>query len=179
MAPRDYHTLTRTPTSHEDAKKGVDMDIKQRFVDADWKQAARLTGLSVTELQHKVAAAVRQPVHGQPAQVKIADAPEENCKDIDFDIKIFTVSGTLCFTPGPDWKLTINLKLFLVGIEVAEVNHTFSASSLSLCFDYDIVIASLRVCFGVRGQRICFFTSGTVCGFGQCTSWDETILCFA
>ncbi len=155
------------------------MDIQYRqFTDGEWASAAQRVGLSVAELKEQISQALKQSVHNQPAVVKITDSAQPSCKDIDFDIKVFSIKGKVCFTPGQNWKLTIQLKLFLIGIELAEVNYTFSASNLEVCYNYDIVIASLKVCFGVKGPNNCLYTKGTACAFGSCTSWDETLICF-
>ena len=153
----------------------------RQFADTDLSNAAQRLGLSAEDLRTKLSAAARQPLHGQPATLSIAESDSvggASCKDIDFDIKIFRVKGKVCFTPGSNWSLSIDLTLYLAGIEVANVKYNFSPSNTQVCFSYDILIGSLKVCFGVRGANICLFTSGTACAFGACTSWDETILCF-
>lgn len=148
----------------------------RQFTDEEWANAAQRVGLSAQELRTQVDQALQQSVHGQLAVLNIKDSDQANCKDIDFDIKVFSVKGKVCFVPGQDWKLTIQLELFLIGIKLAEVNYTFSASNTSVCYSYDVLIGSLKVCFGVRGK--CLYTSGTACAFGNCTSWDETLICF-
>lgn len=150
----------------------------RQFATTDLSNAAERLGLSVDDLQAKLSAAAQQPLHGQPATLSIADAAEASCKDIDFDIKIFTVKGKVCFTPGDNWSLSIDLTLYLAGIEVANVKYNFSPTNTQVCYHYDILIGSLQVCFGVRGANACLFTSGKACAFGSCTSWDETIVCF-
>jgi hypothetical protein len=158
------------------------MDTPYRqFADADLSNAAQRLGLSVDELHAKLTTALQQPLHGQPATLSITDSGAvdgASCKDIDFDIKIFSVKGKVCFTPGSNWNLSIDLTLYLAGIEVANVKYNFSPSNTQVCYNYDILIGSLKVCFGVRGPNACLFTSGTACAFGSCTSWDETIVCF-
>ncbi|HEX2251932.1 MAG TPA: hypothetical protein VHQ65_01530 [Thermoanaerobaculia bacterium] len=151
------------------------------YHDDDFRRAAELLGTSENELRRSLEQALAPGLlHGQAAQVSISETDDASCKDIDFDIKIFSVKGRVCFTPGPNWKLSIDLRLYVIGIELAHVQYTFSASNTSVCYDYDVIIASLRVCFGIRttSGRVCLFTSGKACGAGQCTEWNETILCF-
>ncbi len=142
-------------------------------------EAARRFGLSADELRSRLSKIDPRELHGQIAKVSVADA-EEGCKDIDFDIKIFRVKGKVCFTPGSDWKLSIDLTLYVAGIEVSHVKYTFSAANTSVCYKWDLLLVSLHVCFGVRssGGHVCLFTSGKACAFGKCSSWDETIVCF-
>ena len=147
----------------------------------DFARAAELLGTSEDKLRRSLEQVLASgPLHAQLAQVSITDTDDASCKDIDFDIKIFSVKGRVCFTPGSDWKLSIDLRLYVIGIELAHVQYTFSASNTSVCYSYDVIVASLSVCFGIRttSGRVCLYTSGKACGLGQCADWNETIVCF-
>lgn len=153
-------------------------DQLRQFTANDLAEAAQRVGLSVQDLRQQLSKASQQALHGQAAELTIKDSDQPSCKDIDFDIKVFSFKGRVCFTPGTNWQLTFDLKLYLIGIELGHINGTLSASNPSICFNFDVIFGSVQVCFGVRGQRACLYTSGTACALGQCTSWDETIVCF-
>ena len=149
--------------------------------DGEWTAVAARFGQPVDVVKKQLGAvaaaggAAAAAGHGTFAVTP--NAQDTRCKDIDFDIKIFHVKGTACFTPGSNWNLTIDLTTYLAGIEISRVVYTFSPTNTSVCYHYDVLIGSLDVCFGVR-SNICLYTSGTACAFGSCTSWDETLVCF-
>ena len=156
------------------------MNIQLKHLSAEHiEEAASRTGMSAEALRNHLDSINLNELHGQLAVSNVTDAGG-NCKNIDFDIKIFSIKGKVCFTPGSNWTLYIDLTLSVAGIEVANVKYNFSAANSHVCYKYDLLLVSLDVCFGVRQQsgKTCLYTSGTACGFGSCSSWNENIVCF-
>jgi hypothetical protein len=152
----------------------------ERFTDEQLAPIAEAVGLPLAEFRNRAAAAESGIVSKElDFDLQVADASETNCKDINFDIKIIRVKGKVCFTPGKNWRLTIDLQVSALGVELDTVRYTFSPSQTSVCYKYNLLFAKIKLCFGVRSNRICLFTSGSVSSFGKKKSWDENILCFA
>ncbi len=151
----------------------------ERFTDEQLAPVADAVGLPMTELRNRAAAAESGNfLDALDFDLQVAQVEETNCKDIDFNIKIVRIKGKVCFTPGSNWRLTIDFRVSALGIELDTVRYTFSPSQNSVCYEYDLLFGKVKLCFGVRTSRICLFTSGKVSGFGKKKSWDENILCF-
>ena len=154
------------------------MSLTKNISDAHISEAASRAGMSEDSLRKHLDSINPQNLHNQIANLSISDAGEK-CKSIDFDIKIFSVKGKVCFTPGDDWRLTIDLTLSLAGIELSNAKYEFSSKNTEVCYSYDVLIGSLSVCFGVKTTSgFCLYTRGTACAFGSCTDWNETLICF-
>ena len=155
----------------------------RQMTDGEWTAVAARFGQPVDLVKKQLGAVASAggaaAAAGQGTFTVTPNAQDTSCKDIDFDIKIFRVKGKACFTPGSNWSLSIDLTLYLAGIEISHVVYTFSPTNTSVCYHYDVLIGSLDVCFGVRSSHICLFTSGKACAFGACVSWDENLVCFA
>lgn len=151
----------------------------ERFTDEQLAPVADAVGLSLDELRRQ-AAAMQEEISIEAAELDldITAAEETNCKNIDFNIKVIRIKGKVCFTPGSNWRLTIDLQVSALGIELDRVKYTFSPSRTSVCYNYNVLFAKIRLCFGVRTSKICLFTSGSVSSFGKKKSWDENLLCF-
>jgi hypothetical protein len=92
------------------------------------EQAAARLNLSTDELQRRLNAAYAE-MGQQAPKLRIVDAADlsglmangGSCKHIDFSVvDIVKVQGTVCFTPGADWTVAIDLHVSLAGAAAGE-----------------------------------------------------------
>ena len=151
----------------------------ERFTDEQLAPVADAVGLPLAELRNRAAAAEGGNfLEALDFDLGVTQASETNCKNIDFNIKVIRIKGKACFTSGSNWRLTIDFQVSAFGIEIDTVRYTFSPSQNSVCYKYNLLFGKIKLCFGVRTNKICLFTSGSVSSFGKKKSWDENIFCF-
>lgn len=159
------------------------MNAQKTLSTADLESLAAQLGASADDLRRANEAIVAANSGDLPQLSIEVGPPVDVAGDTEypfsFGIKgIVELRGSLTYSDGPCWKAMIEASTKLFGFSLGPAQRVaLSCQGAENCFSYNIRIASLKLCYGIRGAKLCFYVKGEACGLGKCVSFDETLFC--
>ena len=167
--------------------------IAPAFLEDDLKQISKVAKIDLEELRDKYEKIISEPTNlhqidcniSEPKMVNYSGfirTPETSkCHEVPFQFSFFKILGVkfiLDVCPGEHWQATLRGSFLVFGTEVTTREWKFDYNSAQVCEEISLTtVLGIRICFGARGHKTCFYVKGDVWSLFSRESFDETIFC--